>query len=119
LKTAERVELGTNASLWPTYLRGLAYLRQGADANARREFRKILDRKGVLAPKDFNPAAMVLYPLASLGSARAAALSGDVNASRSTYRALFEVWKDADSDLAIIAAARRELLQVDLTAPRN
>ena len=119
LKTAERVELGTNASLWPTYLRGLSYLRQGADANARREFQEILDHKGVLAPKDFNPAAMVLYPLASRGSARAAALGGDVDASRSIYRALFEVWKDADSDLPIIAAARREFLQVDLTAPRN
>ena len=117
LKDAERVELGNNASLWPSYFRGLAYLRQGADANALVEFRKILDHKGVLAPKDFNPAAMTLYPLASLGRARAAARSGDVDASRSTYRALLEVWKYADSDTAIVEAARREYLQVDVPAP--
>jgi hypothetical protein len=60
---------------------------------------------------------MVLYPLASLGRARAAARSGDVDASRSTYRALLDVWKDADSDLPIVAAARREALQVDVAAP--
>lgn len=117
LKSAERVELGTNASLWPSYLRGLAYLRQGADAKAQLEFQKILDHKGVLAPKDFNPAAMTLYPLASLGRARAAARSGDVDASRATYRALLDVWKDADSDIAIVGAARREYLKVDVAAP--
>ena len=65
LKNAERVELGNDASLWPAYLRGLAYLQQGADAHAQLEFQKILDHKGVLVPKDFNPAAMTLYPLAS------------------------------------------------------
>ena len=108
LKNAERVELGANASLWPTYLRGLSYLRLRDDANARREFQRVLDHQGVLAPKDFNPAAMVLYPLASLGHARAAARNGDVDASRSSYRALLEIWKDADSDLPIVAAARRE-----------
>jgi eukaryotic-like serine/threonine-protein kinase len=108
LKHAERDELGINASLWPTYLRGLSYLRQGADANALREFQKILDHQGVLAPKDFNPAAMVLYPLASLGRARAAARSGDVDASRSAYQALLAVWKDADADLPIVRAAQSE-----------
>ena len=117
LKSAERVELGNNASLWPSYLRGLAYLRQGADANALLEFRKILDHKGVLVPKDLNHAAMTLYPLASLGRARAAARSGDVEASRSAYGTLLEVWKFADSDVPIVAAARREYLQFDAAAP--
>ena len=117
LKNAERVELGNDASLWPSYLRGLAYLRQGAEAHALREFGKILDHKGVLVPKDFNPAAMTLYPLASLGRARAAARSGDVEASRSAYRALLDVWKDADSDVPIVGAARREYLKVDVAAP--
>jgi hypothetical protein len=64
----------------------------------------------VLAPKDFNPAAMSLYPLAHLGRARAAASSADVDASRMAYEALLGVWKDADSDLAILRAARRESL---------
>jgi eukaryotic-like serine/threonine-protein kinase len=93
LKRAERVELGTNAFLWPSYLRGLAYLQQGASANARLEFQKILDNKGVLAPKDFTPAAMTLYPLAHLGRARAAASSADGEASRLAYEALLGVGK--------------------------
>ena len=112
LKRAERVELGTNAALWPAYLRGLAYLQSGCRREARLEFQKILDHKGVLAPKDFNPAAMTLYPLAYLGRARAAARSGDVDASRLAYEALLGVWKDADSDLAILRAARREYRQI-------
>ena len=62
----------------------------------------------MLVPKDFNPAAMTLYPLAHLGRARAAARSGDEDASRLDYEALLGLWKDADSDLAIVRAARRE-----------
>jgi len=112
LKTAERVELGTNAALWPAYLRGLAYLNEGADAEARLEFQKILDNKGVLVPKDFNPAALTLYPLAYLGRARAAARSGDVDASRLAYEAVLGLWQDADSNIAIVRAARREYRQL-------
>jgi DNA-binding winged helix-turn-helix (wHTH) protein/tetratricopeptide (TPR) repeat protein len=117
LKGAERVEQGSNASLWPSYLRGLSYVQQGADAAARLEFQKILDNKGVLSPKDFNPAAMTLYPLAYLGGARAAAHSGDPEASRLAYEALLAIWKDADSDSAIVRAARREYQQ--MRAPRH
>jgi DNA-binding winged helix-turn-helix (wHTH) protein/tetratricopeptide (TPR) repeat protein len=111
LKTAERVELGHNVALWPSYLRGLAYLRQGADAKAQREFQKILDNKGVLVPKDINTAAMTLYPLAYLGRARAAARGGDADASRLAFEAVLAVWKAADSDMAIVQTARREYRQ--------
>ena len=114
LQTAARVELGTNAALWPAYLRGLAYLDQGAAAEARVEFKKILDHKGVLIPKDFNPAAITLYPLAYLGTARAAARAGDVDAARSAYEALFELWQEADADLAILRAAQREYRQLEV-----
>ena len=111
LEPARRVELGTNASLWPAYLRGLAYLNQGAGAEARLEFQKILDNKGVLAPKDFNPAGITLYPLAYLGRARAAARAGDADASRSAYEALLVLWQHADADSPIVRAARREHLR--------
>ncbi len=116
LKGVEPVELGTDAALWPAYLRGLAYLSQRADAKARLEFQKILDNKGVLVPKDFNPAAMTLYPLAYLGVARAAARGGDEDASRRAYEALLTFWQDADSDVPIVRAARREYQQ--LSVPR-
>jgi hypothetical protein len=114
LQTAARVELGTNAALWPAYLRGLAYLDEGAAAEARLEFKKILDNKGVLIPKDFNPAAITLYPLAYLGSARAAARAGDDDASRSAYEALLALWQDGDADIAIVRAARREYRQLEV-----
>jgi tetratricopeptide (TPR) repeat protein len=125
LERVERVELGTNAALWPAYLRGLAYLNQGADAKARVEFQKILDNKGVLVPKDFNPAAITLYPLAYLGRARAAARSGDVDASRADYEALLGLWQDADSDVGIVRTARGEHQQlgvpraVDVQPPKK
>ena len=115
LQDARRAELGTNAALWPAYLRGLAYLNQGAGDLARLEFQKVLDNKGVLVPKDFNPAALTLYPLAHLGQARAAARSNDVGASRLAYEALLKLWQDSDADLAIVRAARREYRQLGAT----
>jgi tetratricopeptide (TPR) repeat protein len=108
LQPAARGELGTNAALWPAYVRGLAYLDQGAGNEARVEFQKILDHQGVLAPKDFNPVAMTLYPLAHIGRARAGTRTGDVDESRKAYEALLALWKDADSDIPILRAARRE-----------
>jgi eukaryotic-like serine/threonine-protein kinase len=43
-----------------------------------------------------------------LGRARAAARSGDVDARRLAYEALLGIWKDADSDIPIVRAARHE-----------
>jgi hypothetical protein len=116
LKSAEQVELGIDASLWPAYLRGLALLDQGAHAQARIEFQKVLDHKGVLVPKDFNPAALALYPLAQLGIARAATRDGDQHASRKAYEELLTLWKDADSGVPIVQAARREYRQLGGTS---
>ena len=117
LKSAEPVELGYNASLWPAYLRGLAYLQQRADANALREFQKVLDHKAVLVPKDLNLAAMTLHPLALLGRARAA--GGDADASRAAYETLLGLWKDADADLPIVRAARREYRPLGVPRPQG
>jgi DNA-binding winged helix-turn-helix (wHTH) protein/tetratricopeptide (TPR) repeat protein len=114
LQPATRGELGTNAALWPAYVRGLAYLDQGAGNEARAEFEKILDHKGVLAPKDFNPVAITLYPLAYIGRARAFTRAGDAEESRKAYEALLVLWKDADSDIPILRAAKREYRQLAL-----
>jgi eukaryotic-like serine/threonine-protein kinase len=108
LKGPGRAEMGTNAALWPAYLRGLAHLDQGADAEARVEFQKVLDHRGVLAPKDFNPVSMTLYPLASLGLARALARTGDMDESRKAYEELFTLWKDADRDVPVLRTATQE-----------
>jgi DNA-binding winged helix-turn-helix (wHTH) protein/tetratricopeptide (TPR) repeat protein len=108
LQAARRGETGDQAALWPAYLRGLAYLDQGAAAEAEAEFQKILDHKGVLAPAVFHPVAMTLYPLAHVGRARAAAREGRVEDGQQAWEALFGLWKDADPDVPVLVTGRRE-----------
>jgi eukaryotic-like serine/threonine-protein kinase len=108
LEAPGRTELGVVTALWPAYLRGRAHFDRGDAGAARAEFQKILEHRGVLAPKDFNPVSAVLLPLAYLGRARAARLAGDANESRASCGALLTLWKDADGDVPAVAAARRE-----------
>ncbi|HEV2761831.1 MAG TPA: hypothetical protein VGV38_02460, partial [Pyrinomonadaceae bacterium] len=82
-------------------------LRQGAGAEAAAEFRKLLEHKGVLLISSFNPPTN-LYPLAHLGSARAAALAGDTAASRKAYQDFFAFWRAADPDIPVRQEAERE-----------
>ncbi len=86
---------------WTEYLRGQAYLTQGAGAEAAAEFQKILDHRS------FAPTS-VLYPLAHLGLARAAMLQGDSAKARKSYQDFFALWKDADPDIPILIEARKE-----------
>lgn len=107
LETASRYEMGAEAGLWPAYVRGLAYVRQRAGAEAVREFRKLLDHKGVLVVFPFYSNAK-LYPLAQLGLARAAFLLEDPTQARQAYQDFFGLWKDADPDIAVLQEARQE-----------
>jgi serine/threonine protein kinase/tetratricopeptide (TPR) repeat protein len=84
-----------------TYLRGQAYLSQQKGAEAATEFQRILDHRG------WQPASPI-YPLAHLGLARAAALSGDTKNARKAYQDFFALWKDADPDIPILQVAKRE-----------
>lgn len=106
LQLAGRYEGGAEVGFWPAYLRGLAYLRQRAGAEALAEFRKILDHKGVIFIR-LNPAAQ-LYALAHLGVARAAAITGDTAASRQAYQDFFGFWKEADQGISILQEAKAE-----------
>lgn len=83
------------------YMRGQAYLNQQKGPEAAAEFQKILDHRG---SQPTSPA----YPLAYLGVARAAALSGDTAQARKAYQDFFALWKDADSDLSLLVEARGE-----------
>ncbi|PYS87119.1 MAG: hypothetical protein DMF70_01220, partial [Acidobacteria bacterium] len=94
LQVARRFEMGFDAEAKPAYVRGLAYLRAGAGAEAMMEFEKIIAHRGVVA-------ISALYPLAHLGLARAAALTGDRAKSREAYDHFFELWKNADSNIPI------------------
>jgi tetratricopeptide (TPR) repeat protein len=84
---------------WPQYVRGLAFLRlrQGPDAAA--EFQKIRDCRGQ-APMS------ILYPLASLGLARAAGVGGDPAKGGPAYEEFLAAWKDADPDVPVLREAR-------------
>ena len=101
LEPARRFEMGVDAGAWPPYVRGLAYLRGGAGAEAMAEFQKIIDHRGVVA-------IYASYALAQLGLARAAALTGDTAKSRKAYQDFFALWKDADPDLPILNEAKKE-----------
>jgi eukaryotic-like serine/threonine-protein kinase len=112
LGAAQRTELGFVTALWPAYLRGRAHLDRGEATEALAEFQKILDHRGVLAPKEFNPAAMILYPLAQVGRARAAARVGDAAESRRMYESLLALWKSADDDIPVLRVVKREHEQI-------
>ena len=89
------------AEFWPQYLRGLAYLQLERGSEALAEFQKILAHRGH-AP--LSP----LYPLAHFGFARAAALMNELAQSRKAYEDFFALWKEADTDLPILCAAKSE-----------
>jgi eukaryotic-like serine/threonine-protein kinase len=107
LQTASRYEVA--AQFWPQYLRGQAYLKLGHGPEAAVEFQKILDHRGhgQLSSR-FVPTGQVLYPLAHLGLARAAAMNGDATKARQAYQDFFALWKDADADLRVLIEAKKE-----------
>ncbi len=87
--------------LWNKYLRGVAHLDQKEGSKAAAEFQKILDNRGMVP-------ISIHYPLAHLGMARAAFLSGDIMKARRYYLDFLELWKDADSDIPILQQAKIE-----------
>jgi eukaryotic-like serine/threonine-protein kinase len=101
LRAASRFDLAWAGDLLPSYFRGLAYLQARAGPEAGAEFQRILDHKGI-AP--LSPT----HALARLGLARAHALAGDTARSRAAYEDFLALWKDADTDVPILQAARAE-----------
>ena len=99
LDAAKKYEVA--GEFWPPYLRGQAYLKLGNGEQAAAEFKTILDHRG------WYPVSP-LYPLAKLGAARAAVLSGDNVKARMYYQDFFTFWKDADPKLPILIEAKAE-----------
>ena len=97
--------------LYPTYIRGQAYLAGGKGKEAASEFQKILDHNGIV----WN---CWTGALAHLGVARANALQAknstgaDADAARvralAAYKNFLTLWKDADSDIPIYKQAKAE-----------
>ncbi|MGA3211313.1 MAG: tetratricopeptide repeat protein, partial [Terriglobales bacterium] len=117
LQAASSIELGqipflNNLScLYPTYVRGEAYLAAGRGKEAAGEFRKILDHSGIV----WN---CWTGALAYLGVARANALQAraahgaDADAARvqalAAYKDFLALWYQADPDILILKEAKAE-----------
>ncbi|MGA8678091.1 MAG: protein kinase [Candidatus Acidiferrales bacterium] len=97
--------------LYPTYVRGEAYLAAGQGSAAAAEFQKILDHSGIV----WN---CWTGALAHLGVARANALQArtsqgaDADAARvralAAYKDFLALWKDADPDIPSLKEAKAE-----------
>jgi tetratricopeptide (TPR) repeat protein len=96
-------ELGQSMQghMYPTYLRGEAYLMLGRGDQAAEEFQKILDHRGVVVN-------FVTGSLAYLQLARAAAMRGDTAIARKRYEDFLALWKGADAGLPVLKAAQTE-----------
>ncbi len=104
LQPAAAYELGgvlPFSSIAPAYVRGLLYLQARQGAQAAAEFQKLIDHRGIMANSP-------LGALARLGVARAAAEQGDAAKARTAYQDFFAIWKDADADIPVLAAAKSE-----------
>jgi serine/threonine protein kinase/tetratricopeptide (TPR) repeat protein len=97
--------------LYPTYVRGEAYLAAGRGKEAAAEFQNILDHGGIV----WN---CWTGALAHLGKARANALQSrtsqgaDADSARvralAAYKDFLTLWKDADPDIPILKQAKAE-----------
>ena len=117
LQAAVPIELGqisfvNNIScLYPTYIRGEAYLAAGQGKSTAAEFQKILDHSGIV----WN---CWTGALAHLGVARANALDAktltgaEADAARTralaAYKDFLALWKDADPEIPVLIAAKAE-----------
>jgi tetratricopeptide (TPR) repeat protein len=88
-------------AMYPTYVRGLAYLALRKPAEAAAEFQKILDHPGVVLEDPMGA-------FARLQLARAWTMADDVGKAKATYEELLRLWKDADSEIPVVSEARAE-----------
>jgi Flp pilus assembly protein TadD len=79
---------------------GAAHLAQGNTEMAAQQFKKIVDRR--------EPSTSLLKPLASLYYGRTLAKLRKNDESRKAYEEFFAAWKDADANLPVLVAAKRE-----------
>jgi len=94
-------------SLYPAYIRGLAYLQLGDSHKAAAEFQKLLDHPGLVG-RD------VIGALSYLQLGRAKRISSDVTAARKSYQEFLTLWKDADRDIPIYRQAKAEYAKLPL-----
>ena len=98
-------------SLYPAYIRGLAYLQMGEGRLAAVEFQKLLDHPGRVERE-------IIGALSYLQLARAQKMMGDQAAARKSYEDFLTLWKDADSDIPIYQQAKAEYTRLRSSSNR-
>jgi len=97
--------------LYPTYLRGEGYLAANRATAAAAEFQKILDHPGVVQNELIGALAHLqiarVYTLEA-GSAQGTEADAPRAKARAAYQEFLTLWKDADPDIPILAAAKSE-----------
>jgi len=88
-------------SLYPTYVRGEAYLAAHQDAAAAMEFQRLLDHRGLVF---IDPVGAV----ARLQLGRAYTQAGDQTKARAAYQDFLVLWKDADPGIPMLNQAKAE-----------
>jgi hypothetical protein len=111
-------QLPTTGTLFPAYVRGLAYLSAGDGKASASEFQKLLDHRSDMGN-------CPLGALTFLGLARAYAMKaaqglvescrnenrrgyGLPRAGPSRLRGLLDLWKDADANIPVLREAKEE-----------
>ena len=85
------------------YVQGLAYLQLHDASQAASAF-----RGAIQSPGGNLQTSAPFYAQAQLGLARAYAMGGDKADAKKAYEAFFTTWKDADADLPMLVAAKKE-----------
>ena len=107
LEAARPYELGSpsnismSLSMYPVYVRGLAYLSAKQGPQAAAEFQKLLAHRGIVQSEPIGS-------LGQLGLARAYSLQGNTLKARAAYQDFLTLWKDADPDIPILKQAKAE-----------
>jgi tetratricopeptide (TPR) repeat protein len=102
-RTAKYDLAGTDAFdyVYPSYIRGLAYLKLGDGRSAAAQFQKMIDNPGLTVRH-------VTGPLAWLQLGRAQKMMGDAAAARKSYETFLDLWKNANPDIPIYQQAKAE-----------
>lgn len=109
-KAYELAQTGVSAhvrygAMYPTYVRGLAYLQFDRPREAAAEFEKMLDHPGLLLADPIGPAAR-------LQLARALRDSGEMARAKAVYSEFLTLWKDADPDIPLLKQAKTEFARL-------
>jgi len=113
LQPAAPYELGSHRSsfaglfgnLYPSYVRGQAYLAANRGAEAVAEFRRIREHRGIVVSDPIGA-------LASVQLARAYVMAGDRTHAKFAYDDFLKLWQDADPAIPILKQARAEYEKV-------